>query len=156
MSCYIKRGDPGDLGVRGSPGVYEHFEHTADLGLRVEADDLDGLFADGARGLFAMIVEDLAAVLPTTAVQVRVDGDDAAYLFFDWLAELLAIFDTRGLVLGEFDVRVGETGLEATARGEPLDPARHHPTHEVKAITYHGLRVERTKRGWIAEVVVDI
>jgi SHS2 domain-containing protein len=29
-------------------------------------------------------------------------------------------------------------------------------SHEVKAITYHGLAVERTADGWRAEVVVDI
>jgi SHS2 domain-containing protein len=28
--------------------------------------------------------------------------------------------------------------------------------HEVKAITYHGLRVERADGGWLAEVIVDI
>jgi len=29
-------------------------------------------------------------------------------------------------------------------------------SHEVKAITYHGLRVEREGDGWLAEVIVDI
>jgi SHS2 domain-containing protein len=28
--------------------------------------------------------------------------------------------------------------------------------HEVKAITYHGLRVEQSSDGWMAEVIVDI
>ena len=43
-------------------------------------------------------------------------------------------------------------GLSGTAWGEPLDPARHALDHEVKAITYHGLRVEQTADGWLAEV----
>jgi SHS2 domain-containing protein len=30
------------------------------------------------------------------------------------------------------------------------------PEHEVKAITYHGLRVENVGDGWAAEVIVDI
>ena len=38
----------------------------------------------------------------------------------------------------------------------PLDPKRHRLLHEIKAITYHGLKVERTARGWQAEVIVDI
>ncbi|MHC4966372.1 MAG: archease [Planctomycetota bacterium] len=28
--------------------------------------------------------------------------------------------------------------------------------HEVKAITYHGLKLEQTAAGWQAEVIVDI
>ena len=31
-------------------------------------------------------------------------------------------------------------------RGEPFDPARHMLAHEVKAITYHELKVERDRR----------
>ena len=42
------------------------------------------------------------------------------------------------------------------AWGEPLDRDRHELSHEVKAITYHGLKVEQTPEGWLAEVIVDI
>ena len=47
-------------------------------------------------------------------------------------------------------------GLTARAWGEPLDRTRHDLQHEVKAITYHGLRVEPAPDGWLAEVIVDI
>ncbi|MHC4429110.1 MAG: archease, partial [Planctomycetota bacterium] len=42
--------------------MYELFEHTADLGLRVQAPDLDGLFAEAGLGLFSVIVETLEGV----------------------------------------------------------------------------------------------
>jgi len=72
------------------------------------------------------------------------------------LNELLFVFDTEKLLMRDFDVRVGSAGLEATCRTQPLDPARHRMLREVKAITYHRLKVERTEQGWIAEVIVDI
>jgi len=28
--------------------------------------------------------------------------------------------------------------------------------HEIKAITYHALKVEQTADGWLAELIVDI
>ena len=37
-----------------------------------------------------------------------------------------------------------------------MDANRHQMEHEVKAITYHGLRVEQTSADWQAEVIVDI
>jgi tRNA nucleotidyltransferase (CCA-adding enzyme) len=60
------------------------------------------------------------------------------------------------LLFGKFEVKVTEAGLSGTAWGEPLDRTRHQLEHEVKAITYHGLRVEPKADGWLAEVIVDI
>jgi SHS2 domain-containing protein len=136
--------------------MYETFEHTADLGLRARAPDLDALFAEAAACLFSAIVEDLGTVRPLQRIDLRVEGTDREYLLFDWLRELLYRFDSRHLLLGRFEVRVGDAGLGGSAWGEPFDPARHALAHEVKAITYHGLKVERTADGWLAEVIVDI
>jgi SHS2 domain-containing protein len=136
--------------------MYEFFEHTADLGLRVRAGHLDALFAEAARALFAAIVDNLDAVRPLQRVQVRLAGTDREYLLFDWLRELLYRFDAEHLVFGRFEVHVTAGGLTGTAWGEPLDRARHELAHEVKAITYHGLRVEQAADGWLAEVIVDI
>ena len=77
-------------------------------------------------------------------------------MLFDWLDELLHQFDPARMLLCRFDVRVDEQGLRGTARGEPYDPARHRLGHEVKAITYHGLKVQQRPDGWLAEVIVDI
>lgn len=136
--------------------MYETFEHTADVGIRVRAGDLNRLFADAARGLFSLIAANLEAVRPVQEVQYRLQGERLDDLFFDWLAELLFTFDTRRLVFCEFQVDVQPGALQATARGEPIDHTRHEMDMEVKAITYHGLKVERDGDGWLAEVIVDI
>ncbi len=137
--------------------MYEIFEHTADLGLRVEAPDLESLLTEAARGLFSIIVENLDDVRPTRRMAFDIPGDDPPYLLFDWLAELLYLFDARHVVLRDFKVRIaaGE-GLRGEAWGEPLDRERHRLDHEVKAITYHELDVSRTENGWQAVVIVDI
>jgi SHS2 domain-containing protein len=136
--------------------MYETFEHTADLGLRIRAPDLNTLFAEAAEALFAVIVDDLAKVRVSVQVEIELTGVDREYLLFDWLKELLYRFDAEHLLFSRFDVQVSETGMIGTARGEPLDRARHALAHEVKAITFHGLRVENTGDGWLAEVIVDI
>jgi SHS2 domain-containing protein len=136
--------------------MYELFEHTADLGLRVRAADLDTLFAEAAACLFSAVVEELSSVRPETAVTVEIAGEDREYLLFDWLKDLLYRFDAEHMLFGRFEVKVRDDGLTGTARGEALDPARHVLAHEVKAITYHELKVEKTDDGWLAEVIVDI
>jgi SHS2 domain-containing protein len=135
--------------------MYEVFEHTADLGLRVRSDTPEGLFADAATGLFATIV-DLEGVRPAQERAFRIEGTERDYLLFDWLNELLYTFDSEHVLFCEFDVWLDDKGLTARARGEPLDQARHELDHEVKAITYHGLTVQQNDGLWMAEVIVDI
>lgn len=136
--------------------MYEIFEHTADLGLRVRAEDLPELFAEAARGLFAMIAGDLSGIRPVEEFRFAVGGDVPDELLRDWLAELLYTFHTRRVLLCEFAVSLDPTGLTATARGEPLDPARHEIDVELKAVTYHGLKLVREDLHWLAEVIVDV
>ena len=136
--------------------MYETFDHTADLGLRIRSADLNALFAEAGQALFATLVEDLDTVAPVRKVDIAVAGDDHEYLLFDWLKELLYRFDAEHLLLSRFEVKIDADGLRGSAWGEPLDPARHELSHEVKAITYHGLRVEPDGDGWLAEVIVDI
>ena len=136
--------------------MYEIFEHTADVGLRAKSPDLDQLFADAARGLFSLVVVNLDEVRPRETFSFTLPGSQPDELLHDWLAELLYTFETRHVLLAEFDVHVGPEGLTAEAQGEPIDFARHQLDMEVKAITWHGLKVEREPSGWRAEVIVDI
>jgi SHS2 domain-containing protein len=136
--------------------MYELFEHTADLGMRIAADDLAGLFAEAGRGLFAMLVENLDDVRPQRTLGFRVEGRELDYLLLDWLNELLFAFESQRVLLCDFNVTLDDNGLTAQAAGEEIDPARHRLDHEVKAITYHHLQVEQADGRWRAEVIVDI
>lgn len=136
--------------------MYETFEHTADIGIRARAGDLNGLFADAARGLFSVMVANPESIRPVQDFHFRVQGERRDDLLFDWLDELLYAFATQRAVFCDFVVRVEPGGLSATARGEPIDPERHHLDVEVKAITYHGLKVQPEGDGWLAEVIVDV
>ncbi len=138
--------------------MYEIFEHTADVGIRVRAAALEALFADAARGLFSVMVANLDAVaaVQQEGVHLTNEGDRLDDLLFDWLDDLLYRFDTRRVLFSQFDVRIEGKDLQATIWGEPMDRSRHEMDREVKAITYHGLKVERDRDGWLAEVIVDI
>ena len=136
--------------------MYEVFEHTADLGIRIQAADLESLFAEAGRALFAVIVHNLDDVRPAESVEIEIPGTETDFLLVDWLSELLFAFESRRLLLSTFTVRIDESGLLGSAQGEPCDDTRHRLDHEVKAITYHALRLDRRDDGWLAEVILDI
>ncbi len=136
--------------------MFEVFEHTADLGVRVEASSFAELLADAASGLSTVIAGDLDQVRPEVVETFAVPGSDPAWLLFDFLGELHAAFELRRMLFRDFAVTVTDDGIQATARGERYDPARHVLAHEVKAITQHELSVERSAAGVLATFIVDI
>ena len=104
----------------------------------------------------SVIVSNPDAVEPRDALEVDVVGRNREYLFVDWLGELLFLFESKKFLTSQFEVNVTDAGVQAAIRGEPYDAARHLLAHEVKAVTYHGLKVEKTESGWLAEVILDI
>ncbi|MGD0655195.1 MAG: archease [Thermoguttaceae bacterium] len=136
--------------------MYETFEHTADLGLRIRADDLNSLFAEAGRALFSVIVENLEDIRTIEEIPFTININDVEELLHDWLTELLFTFHVRRLLLIKFDVNIQASGLTAIAHGEKIDLKRHEINLEIKAITWHGLKVVQSPTGWMAEVIVDI
>ena len=143
--------------ARPRPGpVFETFDHTADLGIRVRAASFDELLTDGAHALAGVLVEEPDAEAATLRESIELGSDSAEDLFFDWLAELLFLFATRRFVARRFEIERNGHALRATVYGWRFDPAVHAGAHEVKAITYHGLAVTKDADGWLAEAILDI
>jgi SHS2 domain-containing protein len=139
-------------------GRSETFDHTADLGLRVVADDLVDLFQTAAIGLFDVIVANGNEVRALETEQVDLQADSPVDLLVEWLNELIYRCETRRRLYSSFQVELDDLGcrLTATIGGEPIDRGRHILDHEVKAATRHGLSLRKEPRGWVAEVIVDI
>ena len=132
---------------------YEELDHTADAGIRAYGATLEDLFENAAAGLFSLIT-DLEKVRAVGEVKVRVQADDLGSLMVNWLSELLFLHETQHLLLCEFDVTLNGLRLQGRARGERIDKRRHTLNLVVKAVTYHGLKVDPTKG--VAEVIFDI
>lgn len=133
---------------------FEYFEHTADVGIRAWGPSLEVAFADAARGVVANMV-DVADARAIGEARIDVDAENIERLLFKFLEEVLYLFQTRLWVITEADVRIlGDTRLEAVLRGEAYDAARHGHVHEIKAMTYHGLVVQRAPPE--VRVIVDI
>ena len=147
----MKRAGSGDA-------RFELFEHTADVGLRVVAGDLNRLFETAARGVYSLILENPQAIEPRRTVTIELQSEDVEGLFVDWIRELIYRFETEHLLLARCAVHVDaeQCRVKAECDGEAADWQRHEPGNELKAVTYHHLRVEETPDGWEAEVILDI
>ena len=135
---------------------FRTIEHTADIGIEVEADNLSELFEGVAAAMFSLIV-DPDTVRQTVERELSLESGDLEELLFMWLNELLFVLYADGLLFSGFKVKdIGEDRLVATAIGEKLDPQRHRLDEEIKAATYHEMMVERRDDGWKARVIFDV
>ncbi len=137
-------------------GGYKTIEHTADIGISVEAQSAEELFALGACAMFDLMV-DLSAVRPTRKAQVSLKADSLDELMVAWLNELLFRADVSGMFFSKFEVEsVDEGSIEASVWGEPYLEGRHAVSRSVKAATYHELEVCQTDGGWSATIIFDV
>jgi len=144
----------------GSMREWEHYEHTADIGIRGYGSTLEEAFEAVALALFDVMV-DVRKVEPKECREVEVEGEDLMALLYNFLEELLILHDMEGLVFGDVKVEIEKGGegykLKAKACGEPLDYGKHEPKEEVKAITYHEMEIKQLPDGrWMAQLVPDI
>lgn len=137
----------------------EFFDHTADIGVRLQSLTLEGLFEEGAVA-FTNAVSEATSVEARDERRATIGAPELDRLLLEWLEEILAWFDIDQWLLRAARVRLSREGdtwrLEATAQGEPFDPERHHIKVLIKAVTYHELAVEQTLDGWSATVIFDI
>lgn len=138
--------------------MYQVFDHTADIGIRVEGPTIEELFAESGRALFDLLIRSRRSSLPSIDVPILLKAADLDQLFVRWLQELLFIFEQRRLVLTNFWIdRMSDTALSGAAKGTVFDPSRHHQKLAIKAVTYHQLKVGKGPDGlWHAQVIFDV
>ncbi|MGH2757369.1 MAG: archease [Actinomycetota bacterium] len=134
-------------------GGFEAFEHTADVGIRAWGATLEECFQQATLGL--LDITGASATGEGSRTEVTVEGRDLGSVLVDWLSEVLYLQDARDAVITGFEVaHVDDNSasgwIALRPRDEPLTGTA------VKAITYHGLSVERGDDAWKAELVVDV
>lgn len=136
---------------------YELIEHTADIGIRIKGKDLKELFKNAACAMFDIIAEKISRKKSLAQAKYTIiqKADNLDELFIDWLNELLSLSATKEKIFCEYKFkRLDERNLEAVVFG--CDIKDYKINTEIKAATYHELKLKKTDSGWIAEVIFDV
>jgi SHS2 domain-containing protein len=137
---------------------YRYLPHTADVLVAVEGATLRRLFENAGAALFDLVT-DRATVRPRERVKVEASGLDRENLLVRFLSELLYLQDTHGWRFRSCRITALDREafkVRAVAHGERFDPARHPRRKEVKAITYHQVRIVRCAGAWRVRLVLDV
>jgi len=127
-------------------------EHTADLCFEVTAESFPELLAEA---LFGM-TEWVGPEWTDTRVErpFRIEASDREALVVDLLNEALALSQIHREAYNAISIRsIGDEFVEGSFLGRAISGARD----EIKAVTYHGAKVEKWADGsWKAILLMDI
>ena len=135
---------------------YEPFDHTADIGVAVHGDSLEQLFEHAALA-FSDTLIGVDRIQPTTERTIEVAAGDVEELMVNWLSELLYQFEAEKWVFAVFRVtELSSQRLVAKVRGERYDEDRHALAADIKAVTYHQLKVAEVNGRWETKIIFDV
>jgi SHS2 domain-containing protein len=148
---------PGE-GAPPAMDKYRFLPHTADGKFQAFGKTLEEAFGNAALAV-ASLVWDWEKIEPKVRHFVHVRGIDREQVLVKFLGEIVYLFETKRFLLGRVDglrirTEFASVSLEALLLGDVL--AENHELHgDVKAVTYHELKIEECD-GFTVQVVVDL
>jgi SHS2 domain-containing protein len=135
---------------------YKLLNHTADIGIEVWGKTKKELFANAVYSLFDLMV-DTQSIDKTQEKTITIGGVDITDLLINFLREALYLFNGKRWLVKKCKLLELTTGhVVAQLQGEPYNSQKHQLRKEIKAVTYHNLRVNKTTQGWKAKVIFDV
>ncbi|MBN1405179.1 MAG: archease, partial [Candidatus Omnitrophica bacterium] len=103
------------------------------------------------------LIADLKKVSSKDIIFIEAKAQDVNELLRNWLAELLYYFNAKDIIFCDFKIiKLTDNYIKSQATGEKLDKNKHTLFHEIKAVTFHGLNIEKQKNILTAEIIFDI
>jgi SHS2 domain-containing protein len=138
---------------------FEYLEHTADIKFRAYGKSPEEMLANAAAALFKAMI-DPATIEVKETWKVELEASNLEQLAYDWLCEMVFLFETESAVFAAFTIKLQQNGsgsweLYGEIGGERIDLKRHAFENEVKAITLHEFQVKKNDV-WCLQVVLDV
>ena len=130
----------------------EIFEHTADAGIRAESPTLSEAFNEVSLA-FTEIVTGGSLPNKKTNFKIEIEATTLDSLIVNYISHLIYLFDTENFLVSSADINVKTESctILGTLEGDFYDESKHGYGVEIKAVSYHMLKISE---GPPSEIVV--
>jgi SHS2 domain-containing protein len=132
----------------------------ADIAFEATGATLEEMFISAADAVTNTQCEDLKGINAKVRKEFTLKAGDAERLLHDFLQELIFLKDAELLLFREYDLKISKAGeglvLVAGVKGDYINQKTHHLLVDVKAVSWHKFKVEKTADGWKAVVIIDV
>jgi len=141
-------------------GGFKFLQHMGDALIEAYGSTLEEAFENAALAMFE-VMTDTSKVTPSIEEVVEVEGFDLESLLYNWLENLLVMFDVNARVYSKFKVeKITRTAegfnLKARIWGEDYNSGKHEQRVGVKAVTYHMMSIEEKGGMWTLRFLLDL
>jgi SHS2 domain-containing protein len=134
---------------------FEYFEHTADIGIKGYGAKFEEALENVANGMFTYIC-DISKMETNRERRFEINTFSREEVVIRFLSHLILLFDKELFVPVKYEIiPFSEKSLQVHLWGDFLDPSTTEVHAEIKAATYHQLKVEENK-GWMIQVIFDV
>lgn len=131
----------------------------ADVAFEATGKTLEELFESCARATTVTMVKDLKTVKKTEKKEIKLKHKELDRLLHNFLQEVIFYKDADMLLFSEYNLKIDQKdgySLSCTCKGEKLDMKKHELLVDVKAVSWHMFRLEKTSKGWQAFIILDV
>jgi SHS2 domain-containing protein len=138
---------------------FRYIDHVSDAMVEAYGRTLGEAFAHSARALVNLVCN-VSKVDPDKIVTIETTGFDRKSLLYNWLEKVLLVLLIDNIILAKFEVKIKRRKdkyyLFSTCKGDDFLRQKHEYKVEVKAITYHGMKITNKKGKVIIRFLVDL
>lgn len=144
---------------------FEQLSHTADIKIRVYGKTKEDLFCNALYGMFTVIDPHIPAMCRKSGEHIICDdlpqqhtvdvtAPDLDALLVDFLSDALYLSDVHNEAYFDADIQqLDDTHIQAIIKGVAITGFE---VVEIKAVTYHDLKIEYIEGRWQTNIVFDI
>ncbi len=136
---------------------YRIIDHKADIKIEIKGKTIEDLFSSAFQGFLDIVVKRKRKKIKNfERKKIFVEGIDKEEVLVRFLNELIYFVSLKKVPLKIENLKVYEKSLEAEILFSPLNEEFFELRTELKAATYHNLRIEKKGNEFVTEVVFDV
>ena len=131
---------------------YKFLKHTADIKFQAYGKTVEEAFENSSLAMFNSMSGD--KIKEKKKFKIKAKGDDYESLLYNFLEELLILFDSKHFFLAKVkSLKIKNKKLSAEVVGD--DAKNYEIIGDIKAVTYNDMFIKKIKDKWVAQVVLD-
>lgn len=139
---------------------FKEIEHTADVGIIAYGKTLEELFENAACGMLYISYGNLS-IDANLSLKIDIEEPDETHLLVAWLSEINYLTLSNDFLthtIKDLKIKQSEKSirLQAKISGTQAGTFLDFFNTEIKAVTYHKLKIEKKKDHYECQVIFDI
>lgn len=133
---------------------FTFLSHTADIKFQAFGKTLEECFENSGLATANSIFD--GKVKNKKIKKIKVKGNNLISLLYNFLDEVIYLFDAENFLIGELKVKINKNVLKAELNGDDAKSYNKSKMDHIKSVTYSEMFVEKVDAGFVCQVVLDV